>query len=361
MMSHGAWMRWSLLGVALAGLAVLLLPGDDALHAQSAPQRTVQSTAPLTEIKVVERVNAAADRALLYLRKKQQPDGSWSPNNNAINALAMLAFMGRGHVPGRGPYKDVLERGKKFILAKARNDGFLGFGSMYEHGLATLALAEMYGMDADPVLEEKLRGAVKLIVHCQSPAGGWRYNPIPADQDLSVTVMQIVALRAARNAGISVPDGCVKKAIQYVKSCASPGGGFGYQGPGNGPQTTAAGILSLQLLGEYKDQTVVKAQKQLSIIPIQWGNGPAAGGPNYFYYFHYYAIQAAYQAGGNEWNAWHPRIRELLLAHQNADGSWEVPPGTTEGSVDPQNKVYSTAMALLVLDIYSHFLPAYQR
>ena len=318
-------------------------------------------TEPLTEIKVVQRVNVAADRALLYLRKKQQPNGGWSENNNAINALALLAYLGRGQVPGRGPYQEVLERGKKFILAKARPDGFLGFSSMYEHGLATLALAEMYGMDADPVLEEKLRKAADLIVRCQSPSGGWRYNPVPGDQDLSVTVMQIVALRAARNAGLPVADSCVKNAVRYVKSCGVPTGGFGYQGPGNGPQTTAAGILSLQLLGEYNDPLVSKALEQLATIPVQWGNGPAGGGPQYFYYFHYYAIQATYQAGGKEWNEWHPRIRELLLQHQAVDGSWDVPGGTAEAGVDPQNKVYSTAMALLVLDIYSHFLPAYQR
>src|SRR5205807_1763225 len=108
---------------------------------------------------------------------------------------------------------------------------------MYEHGLATLALAEMYGMDPDPELEAKLRKAVDLIVRAQSAAGGWRYTPTPGDQDLSVTVMQIVALRAASNAEIPVPAQVIDKAIRYVRSCGSPAGGYGYTGPGQGPQT----------------------------------------------------------------------------------------------------------------------------
>jgi hypothetical protein len=81
-----------------------------------------------------------------------------------------------------------------------------------------------------------------------------------------------------------------------------------------------------------------------------------------FYYFPYSAIQAQYQTGGESWNAWHPKIRELLFSRQNGDGSWDVPEGTAEqsGTVGP-NKVYWTAMASLILEIYMHDLPAYQR
>ncbi len=170
--------------------------------------------------------------------------------------------------------------------------------------------------------------------------------------------MQIVALRAAQNADIPVPAETIDKAVKYVKSCAAPGGGFGYTGPGNGPQTTAAGILCLQLLGEYNDPSVAKSLQHLGKVPIAWDKS----GPQYFYYFHYYAIQAHYQAGGKEWNEWHPRIRELLLQKQNPDGSWDVPPGTAEQeSVVGPNKIYWTAMGSLILDIYMHYLPAYQR
>ena len=116
------------------------------------------SADPLTEIKVVERATAAVDRSLGYLAAKQKADGSWH-NNNAVNALSLLAFMGRGHTPGHGPYRDILERGKKFLLSSThKENGYISFSSMYEHGLATLALAEMYGMDPDPDLEKACAG-----------------------------------------------------------------------------------------------------------------------------------------------------------------------------------------------------------
>jgi hypothetical protein len=285
----------------------------------------------------------------------------------------MLAFLSSGHTPGRGKYGDVIEdgaikpgvltRGKKYMLSKALPTGYISSGAMYEHGLATLCLAEMYGMDPDPDLEDKLRKAVDLIIKSQSPAGGWRYSPSPTDQDLSVTVMQVVALRAANNAGVPAPKEVFDKAVQYVQSSAlrgtdtKPIGGFGYQGPGQSPQTSAGGTLCLQLLGKFDDPSIPPTLKFLSTIPVEWGGQ----NPQYFFYFHYYAIQAFYQAGGKEWNDWHPRVRELLLKHQNEDGSWDVPQGSSETQYMNGDKVYPTAMATLILNIYRHYLPAYQR
>ena len=365
-----------LLGFGLAGIGggfVFLLT---ALLCQADEKKSDASAVPLTEARVIERVTSATDKALDWLESKQikqgENAGAWN-SNQAFNALSMLAFMSSGHTPGRGKYGDVIEdgvvrpgvltRGKKYMLSKAQPTGYISSGAMYEHGLATLCLAEMYGMDPDPDLEEKLRKAVDLIVKVQSPAGGWRYTPAPTDQDLSVTVMQVVALRAANNAGIRVPQETFDNAVKYVQSSAQRGpdgnlaGGFGYQGPGQSPQTSAGGVLCLQLLGRYDDPTIAPTLQLLSKVPVEWGGQ----NPQYFYYFHYYAIQAFYQAGGKEWNDWHPRIRELLLNHQNTDGSWDVPAGSAEVQYTNGDKVYSTAMATLILDIYRHYLPAYQR
>ena len=353
---------------------MLVLPAVGSVHGRvvNAQDEVAKSDSAeiLTETRVVQRVTASVDRALEYLVAQQRPDGAWD-GNNAPNALALLACMGRGHVPGRGPYRDVLEKGKNCILRTQDDNGLFvpqriaGSGPMYQQGLATLAMAEMYGMDPDPELEIALRKAVDLLVRCQSEAGGWRYQPTPSDQDLSVTVMQIVALRAANNAEIPVPAETIEKAVNYVKSCYHPEGGYGYQAPEQRPQTSAAGIVSLQLLGRYTDETIPKSLDFIGGLPVEWGDG---GGINYFYYFHYYAIQANYQAGGQYWANWHPRVRELFLEHQNVDGSWDVPGGSENAqycleraTVVGPNKVYWTSMASLVLEIYMHFLPAYQR
>ena len=346
-----------------------------------AKRRTGDPTArrPRTEVQVVARVNARVDRALDYLERTQIKEGAaagaWRADNNAVNAMAVLAFLSRGHVPGRGKYGDTVEDGvvkpgvltlaKKFILSQALKtkgrEGYLaiGGGRMYEHGMATLALVEMYGMDPDPDLEEAARKAVNLILRSQGTVGGWNYEPTASDGDLSVSVMQIVAMRAASNAEIPVPETAIKKAIAYVRGKANPTGpGFGYNGPNGGTvQTSAAGCLSMQLLGAYSDPQIDKTLNWLaaSVRPTWKGSGTS-----YFYYFHYYAMQAFYQHGGKQWNEWHPAIREMLLENQNKDGSWDTPDGS-EVSVDPTTKTYSTALATLVLNIYQHFLPAYQR
>jgi hypothetical protein len=375
-------MRRCLRALLLPAVAVGLLPFAGAR--QPAPQAATKGkadAAPLTELEVVRQVKVATDRALDYLESKQVKEGDttgcWRADNNAINAVAVLAFLGRGHVPGRGKYGDtkaggrtrpgVLTRAKKFILSRQSKlkgrEGYLavGGGRMYEHGLTTLALAEMYGMDPDPELEAGLRLAVNLILRSQGPLGGWNYEPVAADGDLSVSVMQIVAMRAASNAEIPVPQIAVKKAIAYVRHKAAPSGpGYGYAGPGPGtPQTSAAGVLSMQLLGEYNDPQIERTLAYLGgAIKPDWSN---AGGVQYFYYFHYYAIQAFYQHGGKLWNGWHPAVRQVLLARQNRDGSWDVPPGTVEGPYAGADKTYSTALATQVLNIYMHYLPAYQR
>ncbi len=171
------------LGAALASV-FLALPsrGQNAAAAPAA-----RDDGPRTEMTIIEDVTKATDLALDYLERKQIKQGpeagSWS-SNQAINALAMLAFLSSGHVPGRGKYGDVIEdgalkpgvltRAKKYMLSRAQPTGYVSSSSMYEHGLSTLALAEMYGMDPDPDLEAKLRKAVDLIVKTQSPAGGWR-------------------------------------------------------------------------------------------------------------------------------------------------------------------------------------------
>ena len=274
-------------------------------------------------------------------------------------------------MPGRGKYGDVVEDGvvKPGVLTRARSTSLSSRAAqrlpgvpcpraapMYEHGLATLGLAEMYGMDPDPELEDELRKAVDLIVKC--PVAGRRLalQPRPGGPGPErVSVMQIVALRAANNAEIPVPEQTLREGDQVRAGVANPAGRASAtpgRARGRRPAPPASCRCSCSASTTTPDPETLLAY--LGTIPVQWGGGR----PTYFYYFHYYAIQAHYQAGGKEWNDWHPRVRELLLEKQNKDGSWDVPPGAAEAAVvRADNKTYATAMATLVLNIY-HALPA---
>ncbi len=311
-------------------------------------------TAP-AEVKMSERARKATAKALEWLASRQNSDGSWSegryPHNTAITSFALLAFLSQGHLPNEGLYGPEVAKGARFLLASARSDGYLAGtrgGNMYGHAMATLALAELWGMNGDKDIKPVLTKAVNLIVGCQNPEGGWRYEPRPTGADISVTIMQVMALRAAKNSGLHVPDETLRRAIAYIKRCYNRhAGGFAYQ-PGSAPgfARTAAGVCVLQLTGEYKAAEIPGASTFLK---------QRAGERQHFWYGHYYASHAMHQVGGKEWEDWYKRIGDTFLPTQTADGSWS---GRDRFEVGP---VYQTSIAVIILSVPMNYMPIFQR
>ena len=294
----------------------------------------------------------AIDAGLRWLAGQQNADGSWGLRyHEASTAVALMAFMLKGHFPETGPYGEAMDKGVAFLIERARRGGgYMGI-NMYEHGLATLALSEVWGMSERNEIRDTLKRAVEVILRAQSPKGGWRYEPRPRDADISVTVMQIVALASAREAGIHVPSQTIDKALRYVKGLQVRGsGGFGYTGPSH-PEfaRSAAGVMALLMCGERDSREVLMGLEYLRQLPP--GKFTAA---KFYYYGHYYAIQAMYQAGESYYQQWYPNISDAMLARQREDGSWDG----GEGGSGP---AFSTSMAILVLGVPYRFLPIYQR
>ena len=316
------------------------------------------------------RADAAIGRALLYLRETQKDDGGWDAGfgrATSTTSLAVMAFLAAGHVPGEpGPYRDAIDRGVRYVLGHQKLNGLLvsntSHGPMYCHGISTLMLAEVVGMTADPDLathaREALARAVALILKAQDApgkgdrnAGGWRYQPTSSDSDLSVTGWQVMALRAAKSAGCSVPSGHIDRAVAYLKRCASPGGGFGYQ-PGGGPNNprTGTGMLALEICGDHLSAEAVAGAEYLLKHPPKWSG-------EYFFYEVYYCPQAMFQVGDRYFDAYYPPLVTILLEHQDRDGSWL----SGDGNDRSGGRVYCTATAVLALAVEYRYLPIYQR
>ncbi len=230
---------------------------------------------------------------------------------------------------------------------------------MYCHAMATLALAELYGQTGDDLLKEPVKKATDLIVRSQAANGGWRYEPQPTGADMSVTIMQVMALRAAKNSGMHVPDSTLKKAIAYINSCYRPtSGGFTYMPSSGAPgfARTAAGACVLYLTGEYEDDRLAKMRKEGKPNPIDYLH-KNFDSPQHFYYGHYYAAHAMHQAGGKDWEDWYGRlVRYFVTSNSQApDGSWST---TNRREVGP---VYQTSIAIIVLSVPAHYLPIFQR
>ena len=315
------------------------------------------SPARADDVKMDDATRKATARALEWLASQQHPDGSWGdgkyPHNTAVTSFTLLAFMSQGHVPGQGFYGPEVAKGARFLVSSMRSDGYLvgsRGGNMYCHGMATLALAEVWGMTADLEVKPALEKAVELIVRCQSKEGGWRYEPAPSGADISVTIMQVMALRAAKNSGLHVPDSTLKRAIEYIHSCHDEKtGGFTYQ-PGNrqpGFARTAAGVCVLQLSGQYDAKEIARAVEYME----QSGDEK-----RHFWYGHYYAVHAMHQVGGKKWEAWYTGIRDRLLPKQEAAGNWSGGLGSDDGV----GSTYQTAIAVIILSVPMNYLPIFQ-
>ncbi|MBN1917140.1 MAG: terpene cyclase/mutase family protein [Verrucomicrobia bacterium] len=300
----------------------------------------------------------AAKNGLDYLARSQREDGSWSGSygqSPGVVGLCLLAFLAHGEVPGRGPYKDTIDKAIKFLLENANAEtGVIsrqGAQPMYNHGFATLALAEVYGMSPDPAIERVLRKAVDLIVRTQNKRGGWRYQPMPYDDDITVSGCQMIALRAADNAGISVPRKTIEKGTEYIESCYSQGG-FGYQ-PGSSPGAarTGIGVLVLSLTGKEGSEQAARGAEYIR------NNFPRPGS-SYFYYTTYYCSQAMYQVGGSAWKEWDEKMTKQLLDIQVRSGGER---GSWPETGSAAGRDYATAMALLALEVKWRYLPIYQR
>jgi prenyltransferase beta subunit len=323
---------------------------------------------------VTPQTDEAIERGLAYLNARANGDGSFGTGNytghEAVTSLTGLAFLAHGDMPNRGPYGRLVTKALDFVFHQEKDSNYPGFlhnpfssrhGPMYGHGFATLFLAEASGMVHDKnlrkELNDKLHRAVKLILSSQNGEGGWRYEPGTTEADLSVTICQIMALRAARNAGIFVPRSKVDKCVEYVKACQDPlQGYFRYMkaqaGGGGGAQRfalTAAGICALYSAGIYKGREIEMGLEFLRRSrPMVIG---FAKPDMHYFYGHYYAVQAMWTAGGRYWSEWYPAIRDELLGRQGQDGSWS----------DQICSHYATAMACIILQMPNNYLPILQK
>ena len=164
------------------------------------------------------------------------------------------------------------------------------------------------------------------------------------DADTTVSGAQMVALFAARNAGIQVPDAAIEKGLAYFASCMDGNGGVGYTAKG-GPNQTRTAIASLSY-SLNKDRASLSAKNSFS-----WLKNGREEQTGYIYYHMYYMAQALFHADMREWQLWNRRAVALFRASQQPDGSWTSRHGPTMG----------TGSALLAMALNYRLMPIYER
>jgi hypothetical protein len=374
----------AILGSAILGSLVLGHPPGPGPLTRLAPALPQPPQEPWSRQVEIER---CVGRGLAWLAATQEPGGGWTADAGhkqrddyrvfrsaesqrragsahlGVSSLAGLAFLAAGHVPGRGPHSPTVQRVIDYVTDHSLENGYLtdGGSRMYSHAFATLFLSQVHGMLRAPAVEPSLRAAVQLIVDAQTRFGAWRYTPYTTEGDLSVTVCQLQALRAAREVGIAVPWTSIERAIEYVKeSRITDGryrGTFYYKITGRGAFTrttfaiNAAAVTSLHSAGVYDESEYGPA---LAFIEESYAEiSDYYPDHYYFWYGNYYAAQALHLVGGARWTRYWTRLRDDLIRRQRADGSWrnDVGPGDA----------FATAVACLLLQIPNGYLPIFQK
>tara|TARA_R110002072_G_scaffold264409_3_gene423161 strand:- start:35134 stop:36207 length:1074 start_codon:yes stop_codon:yes gene_type:complete len=317
---------------------------------------------------VTPEIQVAIQRGQAWLNSNQASDGSWRNGGShgsypaAMTAMAGMATLAGGSTSTRGKHWQQVRKATEWLLKRVdAKTGYISLGQqeshgMYGHGFATLFLASVYGMEEDQRTQKRLKrvldGAVALISDSQSAAGGWYYQPSSNDDEGSVTVTQIQALRACRMAGIVVDKKTIDRAVDYIKRCQNEDGGICYKlsmrGSSSRPSITAAGVAVLYNAGVYDDQPFVDNAVQFCKRRLK----VSVDNTGHHFYTIYYWSQALYQRGGKDWDDYYQRSAAWLLQQQAKDGSWR---GDGIGSV------YGTAVALTILQLPHSLVPIYQR
>ena len=320
-----------------------------------------------------EAVRAATE----WLARHQQADGGWGcvdftkqckdPSCSAhaksganypmaATAFGLLPFFAAGQThETKGPYQAVIRKGLFWMTGhQDPKTGRLGDGSMYEHGLATIAICEAYGLSKDQKLRNSAQAAVAFIEEAQNDSsGGWHYgaNP-PTVGDTSVVGWQLMGLKSAQMAGLKVNPQTLVKSKKFLTSVSKgkDGGLFSYM-PESGPTPamSAVGLLCNQYGGMKRTEPAMI--EGMNYVMANLGGAKADS------YFLYYATQVMHNLPGPEWDTWNRNARRHLIATQIkrgcAAGSWS-PVGHSAGPI------MSTSIHALTLEVYYRYLPLYQ-
>jgi len=323
----------------------------------------------------------AVDLGLKWLARHQMKDGGWSfdhtragpdrtsPNPGqmtearfAATGMALMCFLGAGQTHLQGDYQETVKNGLAFLIKnqKATSNGggsfFESQGSLYSHGLATIAIAEAWSMTRDKKLRVPAQAAINYTVNSQDPGGGgWRYRPLQAG-DTSVVGWQIMGLKSASMANLRVPERTILGSQKFLDSVQEESGAYyGYMRPERRRYAmTAVGLLCRMYLGwKHEHPGLIRGVEYLDEV------GPKIDTRSNMYY-NYYATQVMIHYGGKEWKTWNGIMRDYLVKSQDQkgqkEGSWFF---TDDAHRSMGGRLYCTCMSIMTLEVYYRYMPLY--
>lgn len=381
-------------------IATTIVAGS-AVQAQDSERVVTRGALPRDVLTDAEwkRVDASVERALAWLAREQQSDGSFPTIDSGqpgVTALCVMAFVAHGHLPGEGEYGKRLELATDYVLSCQKENGLLtvvgpdgpeitrevshdmGVCAAYNHAIASLMLSELYGMSGpqraariEKVVGRSIRASLEMQrwpKDRDEDQGGWRYVDDFDDQDsdLSITGWNLMFLRSARNAGFDVPKPAIDGAVAYVRRTYSPANGaFGYMTGTNDERSrgmAGAGILALAHAGYHNSEEANRSAEWLEGFNFESYNEYIPFNQGWAHDRYHYGLfnccQAMYQLGGRHWEQFFPPTVRTLLENQDGDGSWAAESHFHDGQF---GNAYTTALVVMSLGAPNQLLPVFQR
>lgn len=321
----------------------------------------------------------ALDSALAYLAEMQYSEGHWwlvgaqprAANPGLQNLIrveltsaALLAFLGDGHNSARSPvgYDSVVRGGMDWLLKQQNADGLIGpplIGNVQAHAMATLALAEEFGMTRDWRLREPLRKACRWL--CSVKAAGsdgfpYKVGQGPESASLTTSVWAYMALATARMVRVPPMDLPQQRLDDFIR-WYSKATGIEQRAPlTDQPElltrsdllpSAAAGALSLFAVETDFEQrhATFMARIRHELPDLQAGRGQDRADMRYLF-FGSLATALDAQRGATPEGNWQRAFAETLLRNQQRNGAF-MPASSYE---EIYGQVFSTAMAALSIE-----------
>jgi len=371
-------MRSALRNTAIPSLLSITLLGASLAAAEEKPSAAMTGPCPAAATPLKgEDLEASIRRGVEFLLVRQNKDGSWGSARNtkelnvyapvpgahqafrtAVTSLCVMALLeSGGDYPGAIEAVDRAETWLLENIPKVRRADGIAIYNNWAHAYATQGLACLLTRrpgDAQRQAQRRklLEEQIGMLQRYECVDGGWCYYDFeahtqrPSGSSISfVSATVLVALHAAKEAGVAVPEKPVERAVASIRRQRKPDFSYFYgeylkhrpMHPINRPMgslgRSQACNLAMRLWGDVEVTDAVVATWLDRLFarncwldagrkrPIPHESFAAIAG--YFYYYgHYYAARCIELLPPDQRSGYQDHLAQVLLHLQEKDGSW---------------------------------------
>lgn len=297
-------------------------------------------------------ISKTIEKGLDWLAQNQDSRGNWSAEkfngdsqyDIALTSLSVMALA--GHKDSyKDKYKDNVQKGIDYIIGVQSANGRFGKvfkGALYNHGIATACIMEIYSLTKDKNLVDPLKKSLDYIQKTQGSSGGWGYLNVESNQaNTPVTFWMLKSLMWGKVLGFNEATESLDKGVKWLESVSDESGRPGYGSTGEfpyGSETLCAMSAFCHIYGGFS-----KDDKYSKLVKRMIENMNADKKVDYYKSYFLAYLDRVVNEG------YFSNVSQVLAEKQKQTGSWD--------SIDQWSKtggrIYSTALAALILEANS--------